>query len=180
MAAPLDSLLIAIAEDAVSELADMGRETGYRLDYAGVVRVPLAFPEMAGGVPDLPFVQVWIGETLEGGAPGAGIGDEVSNDQLRHVHELHVRVFVPPERREDGDLDLIRPMMNAEADVFQALMGQSLGARHRGSEWATTYFLRGLSQAVATQDLSSAGIVHVIYGIEWDHSASGMDTEPGG
>jgi hypothetical protein len=166
MAAPVDSLLVAIIDDLAAELGRMGRERGFRRDYSRVVRHLYSWT-LEDDLEN-PQVQVMIGGTDE---------TEESNDQYRHREEVAVQVHVGPEERDDGTMDLIRPAANVRADIFQALMlGQE--KRHRGTTRGTTYHERSEAPDIGADEESIGATVREIYSVEWDHSSSGMDTEP--
>lgn len=168
MPAPRPSLLIALVEDMVSRLGMMGRERGYRRDYRGVSRVLYAF----GLESDLhhPLVQVQLGESEN--------DSEERTDLHRNWDEVVIQVHVPAEEMPDGTLDVVTPVANVRADIFQALMVG--GVRHRGSERATTYRRRSEAPPIAPADEPIGATVREIYALEWDHSSEGMDIEPGG
>lgn len=167
-----DSRLVTLCDRLIALLEDMGPETGFRLDYARVERV--LFPY---GIQTMRVVQVGLLGTVEGGAPNTGLGDMVAHDQYRHLDQIAIQVHLEAERRDDGTLDALTPMANCRADIFQALIGQSLGTRHLGDQYCVVHWLASEGEPIYTEEVIG-GTVREIYGIEWDHAASGMDVAP--
>lgn len=173
MPAPQPSLLRLALDELISNLAEMGRETtGYRRDYAGVART--IYPWILEPDHKLPFVQIGLGDSRENEGSNVSFGDQVAGDTFRHVHEVILQVHLVPDVSVHKEPDVLTPATDVIADLFKAVMTN----RTRNSGHVDTWYLRSEGGPIAEKE-AIGYTVREIYGIEWDHDAAGMDTEPG-
>jgi hypothetical protein len=119
------NILIAAVKNAEAALV-MSRTRGFRRDYRGVKLFAYDFPLEEDL--QLPWVQVDLGDAAEYQPP--------ANDRLWWTQQLIVQVHLVADRLSDNSLDIVTPMLDAKADIHQALYAD----RTRGTGYCTTFY----------------------------------------
>lgn len=161
MAAPGNNRLYDLVEDAVTALKSMGKEFGHRRDYKQVTRH--LYDVGLESDFDQATVQVALGDSTQPSEDGF----DYSNTHIRRQDELIVRAHLGPDKLRDGSLDMIRPILDFEADVEAVLMAD----RHRGDDAgaATTYYARTVRKTWGDAE-GIAATVDLYYVIDWYHT----------
>lgn len=160
-----DHLLVAMLDEMTRRLGGLGKEAGSRNDYRGVRRDLYG----AGGEEDesRPWIQVGLGQR--------SVVRE-STSTIRLNQEVIVQVHVAASGFKQGFPDALTPALNAQADIFEALMADRSLASTSGM-----LFYDGpdappaVTVAAGDNETFAVGAtVRERYRIQYDHSGRDM------
>jgi hypothetical protein len=165
------SRLIAALDFVRANIDDMGRDTGYQLEYRGVV--PAHYPGPLEEDLVTPAWQMQLGET---GQVDGVYGNERGYTRFQHSQQVLFQIHLTARLDALGHEDVITPVLLARQDLHAAMMLDRTQGATVCTTWYTdsgtpTYWRAGPSETL--------GITFVeTYTLDWAHLTGNMGGSP--